>query len=590
MMPVESGIRVPPSMPTCPIHTFLPSGATPGGMPEVLADSGLPVTLPEVMELVSQHPLIAIAVAAVFGLLVGWLTRPRAAKDREAPRPEPEGLEELRWRHEKLVLTERQQVEKQSRLDDFVAGLDPSAGGLESSLRFQVFLVSERMREARQKVGSDLSRMRATRERLGLILPSVERGRESVEACRGMAEAQAARLEEARELLRELADEARAIEESVLVPGPLADPAAVRRNFMALKGRILTLPQGWATSSEETDRRIRELLATVDHPALGPVREILLVDGALTASLAGASTLDLTGAVSAVIAALDRLASAKETPAPETPTKEAPVVEVATESPATPESGLPESLFTSPANAEIPLDFGFPESNQPDPAFRCPSEFTPLAVRLSKGFRDLTQGNTNGNGKGLAHGPEIAAGVEVNSTPAPSALEEGDDSERTLVLFCSNNVELWGQTVYRGARCRARAIAEFPEWARWISIRRLDTNERVFAPILTASLRTGQVSDPFGFNGTNELFYGARHLGLFSETCPNEVETRFTYGGWGFGHRAHEIAPEVEQLQAAGWEGREIPADTVFEIVIHEELPSLGQRDRILEGEVRGVR
>ncbi len=99
-----------------------------------------------------------------------------------------------------------------------------------------------------------------------------------------------------------------------------------------------------------------------------------------------------------------------------------------------------------------------------------------------------------------------------------------------------------------------------------------------------------QVSDPFGFNGTNELFYGARHLGLFSETCPNEVETRFTYGGWGFGHRAHEIAPEVEQLQAAGWEGREIPADTVFEIVIHEELPSLGQRDRILEGEVRGVR
>src|SRR5690606_29389395 len=105
----------------------------------------------------------------------------------------------------------------------------------------------------------------------------------------------------------------------------------------------------------------------------------------------------------------------------------------------------------------------------------------------------------------------------------------------------------------------------------------------VLAPIRTASLRNGQSADSFGFNGTNELFYGARHLGLFSEACPNEVETRFTYGGWGFGHRAHGIAPEVEQLQAAGWEGREIPSDTVFEIAIHEELPSLHEEDRLLE-------
>jgi hypothetical protein len=593
MMRSESGVRVPPSMSTCPIHTFLPSGSTPGGMPEVLAASGLPVTLPEVMELVSQHPLIAIAVAAVFGLLVGWLTRPRSPKESEAARTGPRGLEELRWRHEKLVLTERQQVEKQSRLDAFVSELDPSANGLESSLRFQVFLLTERLREARQKVGSDLSRMRETRERLGAVLPSLERGRESVEACRGMAEVQATRLEEARELLREIAEEARTLEERVFVRSPLAAPAAVRRDFMALKGRLLTLPQGWATSSEETDRRLRELLATVDHPDLAPVREILLVDGALTASLAGASTLDLTGAVSAVIGAVDRLASAKEAPHPEPAHGEAHSVEAPLESPAA-TSGIhgdfADSVLDPPEPAENLLDFGFPEPNQPDPSFRCPSEFTPLSVRLSKGFRDLTQGNGNGNGNGFAHAGDADLVAELTSPPAASIPGESDDSERTLVLFCSNNVELWGQTVYRGSRCRARAIAEFPEWARWVSIRRLDTNERVFAPILTASLRTAPVSDPFGFNGTNELFYGARHLGLFSESCPNEVETRFTYGGWGFGHRAHEIAPEVEQLQAAGWEGREIPADTVFEIVIHEELPSLGQRDRILDGEVRAVR
>lgn len=573
-------------MPTCPIHLFLPGCPTPGGLPEVLAASGLPSALPEVVELLSRHALVAMAVAASFGFLVGWLARRRSPAKAPAPASGGSGLEELRWRHEKLVLTERQQVEKQARLDSFVAGLDPASPGPEAIVKLQAFLVSERIREARQKVGCDLSRMRAARDRLDALLPSVERGREAVVACRGMAEARAARLEEARELLRDLAGKARDLEEAVLAPGPVAGEAGLRREFVALKGRILSLPQGWATSGEETDRRIRELLATIDHPALGPVREILLVDGAFTASLAGTSHLDLTGAVSSTISALDRLAAARAAPAAVAPANES-ASEAAAE-PAPP-SGRIQSLLDTPAPAETPLDFGFPGPNQPDPAFRSPSEFTPLAVRLSKGFRDLTQGNGKGKGSFGDKAPSASA-PEPAVVDLASAIEEDEDSERALVLFCSNDVELWGRTVYRGARCRARAIAEFPDWARWISIRRLDTNERVFAPIRTASLRNGQGADPFGFNGTNELFYGARHLGLFSETCPNEVETRFTYGGWGFGHRANEIAPEVEQLQAAGWEGREIPADTVFEIVVHEELPSLGKRDRILEGEVRGVR
>ena len=203
---------------------------------------------------------------------------------------------------------------------------------------------------------------------------------------------------------------------------------------------------------------------------------------------------------------------------------------------------------------------------QPDTGFRDPGDFTRAPVRIGEDFLDLT-------------------------TPAPEATLPGaeeptadvPEENRSLILFCSNNVELWGHDVYRGAHCRARAIKDFPAWAQWISIRRLETRERVFAPVHTASLCNGQTSNPIGFNGTNELFYGARHLGIFSESCPNEVETRFTYGGWGFGHRANEIAPEVEQLQAAGWEGREIPADTVFEIVIHEQLPRLGKLDRLLE-------
>ncbi|MCP5551598.1 MAG: hypothetical protein H7A53_11980 [Akkermansiaceae bacterium] len=41
---------------------------------------------------------------------------------------------------------------------------------------------------------------------------------------------------------------------------------------------------------------------------------------------------------------------------------------------------------------------------------------------------------------------------------------------------------------------------------------------------------------------------------------PQDVETRFTYGGWGFGHRA-AVAGEG---QAWCWAGIEIPAQSRF--------------------------
>ena len=344
----------------------------------------------------------------------------------------------------------------------------------------------------------------------------------------------------------------------------------------------------------------------MNEPGLAPVREILLVDGALTASLAGVPGIDLTGGISGVIRCLDESIVAEKRAKEVLPDESGPgqPLEEVKEDLLLNLGSLPVSLASSGLDAVKTFDFGFHESKEPDQGFRDPAEFAILKPRPSKGFHDLTGGkgvvggpslgNGNGNGNGnvgeisLAPLPSIEAQEMVEGGDAVET--EDDESDRSLVLFCSNDVELWGKTVYRGARCRARAIAEFPEWAHWVAIRRLDTGERVFAPLRSPSLRSGQSSDPYGFNGSNELFYGARHLGLFSESCPNEVETRFTYGGWGFGHRAHEIAPEVEKLQAAGWEGREIPADTVFEIVIHEELPSLGDGDRVIDGEVRGKR
>src|SRR5690606_14719455 len=147
-----------------------------------------------------------------------------------SPKPVPPGFPEMKWRHEKLVLVERQQAEKQARFDAFIDRLPAFSTVEEQTAALRVFSLAEQVREARQKVGSDLSRMRAVRDRLDEISPPIKRGREAVGASRGMAEAQAARLEEAREALRGIAEETLRIEETVA--GGISDPAGLRRRLM----------------------------------------------------------------------------------------------------------------------------------------------------------------------------------------------------------------------------------------------------------------------------------------------------------------------------------------------------------------------
>lgn len=553
-------------MPTC-----LTSLCLPNGNPGAFSAAAVVESWPELVELLSKPVSIAIMAAGLLGLIVGWLVRGRDTTPAAPVTSGSPGLPELRWRHEKLVLTERQQVEKQSRLDAFADAVarHGSVAEMITSLRF--FVLAERLREARQKVGSDLSRMMAVRDRLADISLNAGRERDAVTACRKMAESRVATLEEARDQLRAIGDYILRLEDEVASDraNPADDENKLRKALMEIKGKILSLPQGWASSGDEADRRIRELLAMAGNEEVDAVRDILLIDGAITVSLSGTGGIDLAGAVSEAMAALDR---ENERVSPGPPLSPEPKEE---SSPVRLNGGAApnEPQLAATAFVGNPFADGEPEAPEPvkltpDSGFRDPGEFRRAPVRIGKGFHDLTTDL-----------PPIEARPEVETA----------EENRSLVLFCSNNVELWGKDTYRGAHCRARAIKVFPDWAQWISIRRLDTRERVFAPVRTASLFNGQTSDPVGFNGTNELFYGARHLGIFSESCPNEVETRFTYGGWGFGHRANEITPEVEQLQAAGWEGREIPSDTVFEIVIHAELPVLGKQDRILEvGGVKG--
>lgn len=545
--------------------TFLRLPWLMGEIPDAVLASSIMESWPELVEILSKPGSIAIMLAGLLGLVVGLLLRGRgqsAAVSTETPHPI--GLTELRWRHEKLVLMERQQVEKHGRLERFAG----TASGLHSAeemlVRLRVFLLSEGFREARQKVGTDLSRMLVVRDQLEAISSLDHRSADTIQACLSMVEAQAALLDSARDQLREIAEEALRIEECVNagVEEAGVSRSEWRRELMSLKGRVLELPQGWLTSSEALDQQIRELLAPMANGEIEAVRDLLLIDGAMTSSLRESSRLDLPGSISGVIVALELAESAgREESATPDVTEEMATVQTAVE---------PSEFSEAPYFDGGLVDEKHPGVDQevmtPDSGFRDPVEFEKTPLRNGRGFHDLTLEEPMAAPASL---PEVESAAMVEN--------------RSLVLFCSNNVELWGKDIYRGAHCRARPVNDFPAWAQWISIKRLDSGERVFAPVKTASLFNGQTSDPVGFNGTNELFYGARHLGIFSDKCPNEVETRFTYGGWGFGHRAHETAPDVEQLQAAGWEGREIPADTVFEIVIHEELPKLGDQDRILE-------
>ncbi len=165
----------------------------------------------------------------------------------------------------------------------------------------------------------------------------------------------------------------------------------------------------------------------------------------------------------------------------------------------------------------------------------------------------------------------------------PAATD--DDGQREapvdwgeMLLFRSADPSIWNQSVDGGEDHRAVPLASVPGNAAFLRLRRVDTGEGIVIPIVAQALaREGDVADS-GFNGSAEKFYGARHLGIFHENLPQEVEIRFAYGGWGFGHRAGDGSS-----QALGWAGEEIDADTVIEITVFPSLPELAPGDRLLK-------
>ncbi|MEC5127273.1 hypothetical protein VSU19_10970 [Verrucomicrobiales bacterium BCK34] len=539
---------------------------------------------------------LAVVFAGIGGLVFGWLIgRPSAEERRAFAVSDNDPLMDaaLRWRHEKLILTERQQRESRERVARFSEFLqkkpeDPSIGYAAS-----LFALTEAVRDARQTVGTDFSRLKMVTEQLTALREDESAPRpETIEACLGMADKQVANLVKNRDILKSVSALVLPLEDDVLSGGEFTSEAVTRSRDALNEAKTLagTLSPGWEVASNETDRHIGDSLKAGKEPVFESISSILLIDGSVSSSLASDESRALGQCIQK---ALDELSTAiTENPADRL---DDVIVEDLSDD--------VKPLADSPESEEVPSpdDGGFkptvgllgaagqswenPFLNlSPDEGFRAPDEVeefdfatpddtAPIQKPLKKtarvsGFTDLTKEKA-----------EVAPPVEAEEE---QDVEAETEEPEVLVLFRSNDVGIWGKTIYRGTNHRARSLESIPDWNGWISMERLDTGERVFVRLDGDDLDDLDRSTSIGFNASNELFYGARHLGVFSEACPNEVETRFTYGGWGFGHRVSPGGNSAESLQAVGWEGKEIPSDTIFEICLHRELPEQRPQDRVL--------
>lgn len=191
-------------------------------------------------------------------------------------------------------------------------------------------------------------------------------------------------------------------------------------------------------------------------------------------------------------------------------------------------------------------------------------DFAAASEKLAKAAAQFRQ-------KIRAEADREEAGTDDKQAAAPPAWEE-------FTLFRSNDPSIWNQSVDGGENHQAVSLLQMPGNASFLRLRRVDTGEGIIVPIKVCDLTGEGAGHSGGFNGSKEEFYGARHLGIYQEGLPQEVETRFAFGGWGFGHRVNG-----ETTQAQGWAGKEISSDTVMEITVFPRLPEMLSGDRLLE-------
>lgn len=147
------------------------------------------------------------------------------------------------------------------------------------------------------------------------------------------------------------------------------------------------------------------------------------------------------------------------------------------------------------------------------------------------------------------------------------------------VIFRGDDPSLWKKS-FAGDIVRP---ADAPDDMKYLRLRREDTGQSVIIRLGKKGLLAVAPSENIiGWNGKGETFEGSHHLGIFDHSLPQEVETRFGAGGWGFGHFYGK-----GEGQAYCWDGIAI-AKTGFEISVLTDLPdseTLRRTDSIcLEG------
>lgn len=473
-----------------------------GEYAERIASQGLElVGIPHTMTDPSEPGFWALALLLILVIfLLGWRlgSSKRRTESDGRPSGESPAVDPLVWRHEKLVLSERLQAEREARLETFgsrILGQLRDSATDRSALRAEItlFLLGERFRDERGRVGAELSRWQAVASALS---PSSPSAKDSFIRHRDLVAGLIHQLELSRDCLREAQMVVGSYEEACVGRPETLSVASMSDLLSRLRSPGSPLASLDTVNLSDQFESLRSLFADAQIAEWAPIQKYLLLDGA-----------EATPAPPSLRSWLRQLDS---------------------------DLGTVEDTAISPSGTEIP--------------------FSP---------------------------PQVSAPLDLSAATDAESTSTADE----LIVFCSNRVDLWGQEIYRGSHHRARRLASLPSWTQWISLTRLDTGERLFVSASTAALGSCESETSHGFNGSGETYYGARHLGIFSADCPNEIETRFTYGGWGFGHRSGDIALASENLQASGWAGREIPGDTVFAIVLHAELPDLGPKDTVLGGD-----
>ncbi len=580
---------------------------------------------------------------------------------------------ELLWRHEKLALTNQQNSERQDRLSGWVGRMRP-----DSSLNYpgsRVFFLSESVREERNQIGADLSRLGLVEERMGelteRLLPAFGEGvvPEEITAWRNRSRDALEDVGRHREVLRDrqkrlggilsqVSDVSEKVTEEKTLTTELSGQA--HQSLDKVLESINDLPGGGLHSAtKKLSTRVEKILGDLPEIESGNglsssvqsfanLHEVISIDSSISTA---PGKEELAARAKRARDAFDAAESDTEalTEAPKEPEdqstqdlKEQPEERVklfgfvASEqnedlSAKSSEGAITDSIeieeveeHNSPKGEQLPDVIEAEVLEKTDNEFNSDSD-RKTVVYLDDEGREIEssseddqheQSGKDSTSKSVIGAVAAAAGAagaaamgafhkddekaeeieettskqedvdsvvhETSDKPAAGAeeeiipeTEEEPVEAKSSVVFCGNDPKWWNQNIYRGANARGREVASIPESMKWLSIERKDTGEKAYCRIDGEDIGNNGEGKPVGFNGSNELFYDARHLGIFAESCEGEVETRFTYGGWGFGHRVSgfDISEDEDPPQASGWAGKEISPDTVFEIVVYEELP-----------------